>query len=286
MELSARYDYAMTPAIAASVYAAPVGEPATGPVTFSHRPSAQDDPTAPLGHHWQDGMHAAVGVVTLGLLSRLARLEGSVFNGRQSDTNRFRVDVNGVRLNSYSGRLTIAPTASMNFSAWWAYIADHERNGAAMRRYGAQVMTHRRGVRGGSWATTAIFGANVHHHTGPDHSALHGGNPSSRHQRSNSLLLESTLGLGRRMSIFGRIEHVQKNAAELGFLGGDLTQRFNVRPISVGSSVEVVAWGGATLRAGGRAAVTYLPETLRYTYTTRRPVGFTVFLNLRPQAGH
>ena len=34
---------------------------------FMHRPSAADDPFAPLGHHWQDATHEAFGVVTTGL---------------------------------------------------------------------------------------------------------------------------------------------------------------------------------------------------------------------------
>src|SRR2546425_2506544 len=36
---------------------APVGEPAVGPVAFPHRPSAADDPLAPISHHWQDATH-------------------------------------------------------------------------------------------------------------------------------------------------------------------------------------------------------------------------------------
>lgn len=282
MELSARYDHAFGRSIAASVYAAPVGEPAVGPVAFMHRPSAQDDPTAPLGHHWQDATHAAVGVVTAGIFSRFAKLEGSVFNGRQSDTNRFRVDIEGARLDSYAGRFTVAPTGSTTASVWWAYIADHERDGAPMHRYGAQIMTQRPGVAGGDWTTTAIFGANVHHHIGPDHSALHGGNPASPHQRSNSLLLESAVGIGHRLSVFGRIERVQKSASELGFLGGDLTQRFDVRPLSLGTRIEVVKFRRLSVGVGGRAAVTLLPETLRYTYGTRRPTGYSIYLNARP----
>ena len=40
------------------------GEPALGPPTFMHRPSAMDDPDAPIGHHWQDSTHITFGVAT------------------------------------------------------------------------------------------------------------------------------------------------------------------------------------------------------------------------------
>ena len=42
------------------------GEPALGPPAFMHRPSAMDDPDAPIGHHWQDSTHITFGVATLG----------------------------------------------------------------------------------------------------------------------------------------------------------------------------------------------------------------------------
>src|SRR5882724_9417705 len=37
------------------------GEPALGPPAFMHRPSAMDDPDAPIGHHWQDSTHVSFG---------------------------------------------------------------------------------------------------------------------------------------------------------------------------------------------------------------------------------
>ena len=46
---------------------APVGEPALGPVTFMHRASAFENPTAPLAHHTFDSTHIAMGVLTAGL---------------------------------------------------------------------------------------------------------------------------------------------------------------------------------------------------------------------------
>ena len=75
-----------------------------------HRPSAQNDPVSPLGHHWQDATHISYGVATAGLYSRVWKLEGSWFNGREPDGNRWNLDLR--QFDSYSGRLTVNPTGA------------------------------------------------------------------------------------------------------------------------------------------------------------------------------
>ncbi len=47
MELAALYDRPVASNLAVSLYLAPVGEPAVGPVAYPHRPSAFGDPLAP-----------------------------------------------------------------------------------------------------------------------------------------------------------------------------------------------------------------------------------------------
>lgn len=79
MELRALYLQPITRTIGVELYAAPSGEPALGPVAFMHRPSAMDDPVAPIGHHWQDATHISFGVVTAGLFTRQWKIEGSIF---------------------------------------------------------------------------------------------------------------------------------------------------------------------------------------------------------------
>ena len=67
MELAALYERPVAKNLGLSLYLAPVGEPAVGPVAFPHRPSAADDPLAPISHHWQDGTHITFGVAGVGL---------------------------------------------------------------------------------------------------------------------------------------------------------------------------------------------------------------------------
>lgn len=65
------------------------GEPAVGPATFVHRFSAMYNPEAPLGHHWMDSTHITFGVLTAGIIHNNAKIEGSLFTGREPDQHRF-----------------------------------------------------------------------------------------------------------------------------------------------------------------------------------------------------
>ncbi|HUB29308.1 MAG TPA: hypothetical protein VL967_06405, partial [Terracidiphilus sp.] len=66
MEISAIYDRKLGHQALLSAYLAPVGDPALGPEAFPHRPSASEDPLAPLGHHLEDSTHIAWDVATAG----------------------------------------------------------------------------------------------------------------------------------------------------------------------------------------------------------------------------
>src|SRR6185369_5925271 len=66
MELSASYSHRLSESSSAFIYAGLPGEPALGPPAFMHRFSGEDNPEAPITHHWLDSTHIAYGVVTLG----------------------------------------------------------------------------------------------------------------------------------------------------------------------------------------------------------------------------
>src|SRR3954447_3518020 len=83
---------------------AAVGPPAIGPAPFMHRPSAEDNPTAPLSHHQLDATHITHGVVTGGLTHSALTFEGSWFRGAEPDEDR--TDIEMGKLDSYSGRVT------------------------------------------------------------------------------------------------------------------------------------------------------------------------------------
>jgi hypothetical protein len=266
MELAAVYERAVSPNLALMVYAAPAGEPALGPVAFMHRPSAMDEPQAPLGHHWQDATHISFGVVTTGLYTRKWRLEASAFNGHEPDERRWNFDP--IRLNSYSGRFTLNPTASWSFSLGYGRLDNPEREDPAedVRRLVASAMHGRALGQGGQWATTLIYGRNE----------------GDAHDASQSVLLESEAVLNGRHTVFGRAEYVQKTGHDLQVAGIDEDARLNVSAFSLGYILELTRGRGVTIGVGARGSINVVPRTIEAAYGSRTPVGGMVFLRLRP----
>jgi hypothetical protein len=79
---------------------APRGEASVGPVPFMHRPSAEGNPDAPLGHALQDGFHDASTVLGLAYRDGPTSVEATAFSG-QGVTWPFPLH----RLDSYALRL-------------------------------------------------------------------------------------------------------------------------------------------------------------------------------------
>ena len=267
MEIAAIYQRPITRTLGIELYGGPVGEPALGPVAFMHRPSAQSDPLAPLGHHWQDATHVSFGVVTAGVYSHAAKLEASVFNGREPDDNRWNFDFHP--MNAYSTRLTVNPTGRTSVAAWYGYLPSPEalHPAESVHRYGASALVAARGIDGGSWASTVVWGANE----------------SAGHARQ-SVLAESNLEIGARNSVFARVERVRKSAEELVLPSIDPTREFDVGSIVGGYVREVATFPGGTIGIGGRVSLNFVPDAIAPFYGTRRPVGFDVYLRVRPSA--
>jgi hypothetical protein len=279
MELGALYQREINKGLAWSVYAAPSGEPALGPVAFMHRPSAMDNPAAPLGHHWQDATHVSFGVVTGGIYSRRWQLETSVFNGREPDENRWNFDP--IKLDSYSSRITVNPTAHWSLAGGYGYLKSPEalNPDESMHRITASVQHGTRLGTEGQLASTFIWGANKH---------------SIQPGWSNGFLAETEAILDKRNTLFGRTELVQKSAGDLvvdnpvilksgAVLPGlPASQSFNVGAVELGYIREVARTHWATIGLGAAGTLNFVPAALEPYYGSRNPTGMFVFLRLRP----
>jgi len=281
-ELAAVYDHSLTGRVAASVYAGVVGEPALGPVSYMHRPSAAGDPFAPLGHHWQDASHESFGVITLGLFTHALKVEGSVFNAREPDWYHYNLDYTGARLDSYSGRVTLLPGAGLAVSAWAGYLMAHDRleTPIGMQRYGASILAENE-IAGRRWSSAAIWGVNIHHHGSREHNHDPNATNLKFYHVSASALLETTVQVTKRSELYARLEQVSKSGDELGFLGGDLTQLFTIRSLSLAATRDFVSIGPAAIGLGVRGSLNLLPETLRLTYQGTTTTGYSAFVRVR-----
>jgi len=210
MELGALYDLPIGEHTLLSLYAAPVGDPAIGPTAYPHRLSASEDPIAALGHHQQDSTHIAFNVLTGGLTYKTVRLEASGFHGAEPDEARwhFQPSPNGVTPDSYSGRVTWAPTANIAAQYSIAHLTgpeslvpqDNETRQTASVMYNRPIGAHTDTTSmpgmsmstpaAGNWSTTILWGQAK---ALPDNVI------------GNSYLLESLLSM-RRNNYWTRIE--------------------------------------------------------------------------------
>jgi hypothetical protein len=271
MELGVLYQREISNRVAWSLYAAPSGEPALGPVAFMHRPSAMDNPAAPLSHHWQDATHVSFGVITAGIFTRRIQLEGSIFNGREPDEHRWNFDP--IKLDSYSGRITFNPTDAWSFAAGYGYLKSPEalHPDESMHRLTVSTLHGQKIGADGQTTSAFVWGVN-----------RHGGDSKETH----SVLLENETIFDRKNTVFSRAELVQKTGEDLVLdddtFGNAHDRRFNIGALQLGYIRELTRLRWATLGLGAAGTLNFLPKSLEDVYGSRNPVGAFVFLRVRP----
>src|SRR2546428_5213666 len=272
MELAALYERPVARNLGLSLYLAPVGEPAVGPVAFPHRPSVAADPLAPISHHWQDGTHITFGVVTAGMFTRNVKLEASWFNGREPDENRTNFDYTGRRVDSYSARLTVNPGPRWSLSIWYAYLKSPEglHPDESLHRIGAAALTTQPVGTIGTWSSALIYGAN--HQIGPGPLA-------------SSIVLESTVEFDGTNTFFGRAEYVRKSAEELVIPAVPPTTQYDVGALALGYLRTVGTVAGLAAGVAVRGSVNLVPSSLVAVYGGRPPAGGGGFFPPPPGGG-
>jgi hypothetical protein len=266
MELAGEYERQVPGGLTWHLYGGPSGEPALGPPAFPHRASATPNPVAPISHHWLDATHISFGVATAGLYGRRWKAEASAFNGREPDDARYDLDL--AALDSYAARLSWLPSRrwALQFSAGrLRHAEEHDGQSVDVQRTTASATYHRiNGLR--LWATTAAWGRNVE-----------GGHASQ------AALIETSVGVTPRGSLFGRGEVVQKNARDL-VVAVEPHEVFSIGKVQVGYTGQVMARRGLDAGVGGSVGIVVLPTSLRTFYESRAPREFTLFLTVRPAA--
>jgi hypothetical protein len=266
MEVALMYEREVTSEIGLTAYVAPAGEPALGPVAFMHRPSAMDNPFAPIGHHWQDATHISFGVATVGLFGKRWKLEASAFNAREPDDQRWNIDLGN--LTSASGRVTVNPNENWSFALGHGFLSGAEPShpdGSTFRTT-ASILHGRKLGSAGQWSTALVWGSNL-----------------EDGHRSNAMLAESEAILDDRHTLLGRVEYAQKSGEDLGVGGAAGSEEtFSAIALSFGYVREFAKWGGATFGLGGVGTVNLLPASIESEYGSRTPIGAAIFVRLRP----
>jgi len=264
MEIAALYDYKLGKDSLLSIYAAPVGDPALGPVAFPHRASASENPLAPLGHHLEDSTHIADEVVTGGVAVKRVRIEASGFRGREPDENRWHIEVGAP--DSWSTRLTLAPIEDVTAQ----YSVGHLHSPEALHpaedvlRQTASVAYHH------NWGVDTL-----------DVLALWGRNHSiGTPDNSNGYLFEATAHLQQKHALWTRIENVDRTTDLLGSTAPEEEAVIGrVQAYTGGYAHRIFHNGWSSAALGAQGTIYNTPPPLRYIYDAH-PAGVAIVLNL------
>src|SRR3984885_10101080 len=250
-------------------YAAPVGDPALGPVAYPHRASAAELPEAPISHHWQDSTHISDDVVTVGLAYKKVKLEASGFHGAEPGENRWIVQQGAI--DSWATRLWYFPARN-----WAAQVSVGRLAHPEAFEPGDQVRTtasleYTKPMPGGSWASSLIWGRNHETATG---------------RNLNSYLAESVLPIRRRNFLTGRIELVDKDELfedepgieqNLDILYGST---FRIGAYTIGYTRDIDLFRQVQTGIGANFTAYSLPDAIK-PYYGDRPVGGDIFIRFR-----
>lgn len=242
-----------------------VGPAPIGPQVFMHRPSAVENPQAPLSHHYLDASHVTPGVISFGIERSGFQLEAGVFHGQEPDEDR--LDLDTAALDSYGARASWAD-GPWSFQISGGHLKTPERKSPYDANRITASASFFRGDERHSLAWTAAFGQN-------------------REVFGNleAYLLEGTQRSGNN-AYYGRIESVAKDILDAGFhpIGVAHTHRQSqIGALTAGYIRDffIPAWG--TFGAGGDVTVYRVPDNLSDSYGS--PVSFHVFLRFRGRAG-
>ena len=277
MELSAQYTLPLGDRGTWFTYFGYPGEPALGPDAFMHRASASENPSATLAHHLQDSTHISFGVLTTGFTYRWFKLEGSVFNGREPDENRYDFDAH--KWNSRSARLWFMPNRNWALQVSHGFLRSPENQepNVDVRRTTASLQYNREFDRG-NWASAFIWGRN--HVTGPEAGIVN----------LNGYTAESTVQFLDKNYLYTRLEQVDKDdllrPSDRALLG--ITQPhpvFRIGAYTFGGARDV--WNNDKVSLGIGADVTFysMPVILDRIYGND-PVSWKLFVRLRPAKMH
>jgi hypothetical protein len=227
------------------------------------------NPIAPISHHWIDATHISFGVATAGLCGRKWKVEGSLFNGREPDEDRYDFDFGA--LDSYSGRVWWLPNDrwALQVSAGRLNDAEpaHGGEGEAedITRATASATYHQPIGAQGLWANTLVWGRN---------DPAHG-------KASDAFLLESALNLDDRNILFGRADLTWKSAEEFD-LPIESEDLFAAHKFTLGYVRQLGSLARIVPAVGASVSLNVLSDGLSPFYGSTTPLSTAIYVQFHP----
>lgn len=252
-ELSVSLSHRFTDRLSSYLFYGEVGDPAFGPPAYIHRLSIQDDPEAPISHHWLDSMHGTQGVITGGLVLGNIKVEASTFRGREPDQHRY--DIEAPKFDSFAARVSWNPTATLALQASYAFQRSPEQvtPDQNQRRYSASAIYTRSVGAIGYWSTTFAWGRRIDIEPGVSSDAL------------DAFVLESAIHPNDRWTFFGRGERVD-NDELLPAAGSFHGTVFTVGKVSAGAIRDIQLVTHLKIGLGALGSRTFVPQGLNGAY--------------------
>ncbi len=202
--------------------------------------------------------------MTTGLIVDRFKIEGSLFNGREPNEQRYGIQL--AALDSWSARLSVAPASRWTAQYSYGRLEHPEALEPGSERRQSASIEYVHPWDDGSWATSVIWGRK--------HKEL-----EDRNQ--NSYLLESTLNFKARNYTYSRLELVDKD--EL-FPNDPAHPNFRIGAYTVGGAHDLVQNHLWQLAVGADVTFYSKPAALSAAYGDD-PVSFQIFVRMRPGSG-
>lgn len=264
-ELSVSYSHAFNKKMDVFMYVGYPGEPALGPVTFMHRPSALDNPNSPISHHWVDATHITFGVVTAGVRLGKFKMEGSSFTGREPNEERYGFDK--PRFDSWSGRLSFNPSRN------WALQVSHGYLKSPEELHPEENVN--------KTTASAVYSLDMGNENRVNTTVLWGMNKQKNHDGQNAFMLEAAWRKQKAV-LYTRYEFTEKSAEEL-LLQPTFTEDavFGIHAFTLGLNYDLLEFHKTRLTAGGQWSINGTPASLNSFYG-KSPMGFQVYIRIYP----
>ncbi len=244
------------------LFFAPRGESTDGPVAFMHRITGMANPDVPLGHHiGQDVGHISSTVFGSALQLGPTRVEVSAFNGTEPQPDSVDLPVGSP--NSYAVRVAkdFSPYITLMVSA--AQVNDSEPNAPVIYRYSTSLYTESELGDGWKFHNTLIFGLITNYD-----------NASSLSSFGEEFLVKN-----ERHSIWGRVEVLQRTAAELEIASvPNQNDGQWVEAVTVGYTHWLAKWNDTELGLGSSVTMDFLPSSFNSAYGSNSPTSGKIFL--------
>jgi hypothetical protein len=242
-----------------------VGSPTLGPPPFMHRPSASENPQAPLSHHYLDSTHTTPGVIWAGVGVGSWRIEGSWFQGLEPDENRRDLDLGS--LDSGAVRILWA-TGPWSAQVSGALLNEPERVTPYDAKRVTASVSYARGDERRSLAWMAAYGQNRE---------IHG--------NLEAYLFEATVRATIDDVFYTRLESVAKDILDVGFhpIGFHRHRQSPVTAFTLGYLREFARTPFDSLGIGADVTMYSVPGNLRDAYGS--PLSFHMFARYRVRLG-